>query len=197
MLEELCMSLQRTSITYALLACFVSFFATGIARSQTAPQPEPAPAAIPAPSTAPALQSREIPVSGKHRPRVALVLEGGGALGFAHIGVIDYLEQHHIPVDLVVGTSMGGLIGGLYASGRSPDEIRTLLHDIDWDVAIGGRTPFRDLSYRRKQDREDFPNRLDFGLKHGLSFPEGLNSGQEVGLILDRATLPDYALTSF
>ncbi|WP_260735867.1 patatin-like phospholipase family protein [Tunturiibacter lichenicola] len=191
------MSLQRTIITHAVLASFVSFFATGIARSQTASQPEPAPAAVPAPSTAPALQSREVPGSGKHRPRVALVLEGGGALGFAHIGVIDYLEQHHIPVDLVVGTSMGGLIGGLYASGRSPDELRALMQSIDWDIAIGGRTPFRDLSYRRKQDREDFPNRLDFGLKHGLSLPEGLNSGQEVGLILDNATLADYNLASF
>jgi predicted acylesterase/phospholipase RssA len=148
-------------------------------------------------SSKPRTGSAESRPTSTKRPRIALVLEGGGALGFAHIGVIDYLEQHDIPVDLVVGTSMGGLVGGLYASGRSPDEIRTLLHDIDWDVAIGGRTPFRDLSYRRKQDREDFPNRLDFGLKHGLSFPEGLNSGQEVGLILDRATLPDYALTSF
>ena len=60
------------------------------------------------------------------RPRVALVLEGGGALGFAHIGAIRFLEEHHIPVDLVVGTSMGGLIAGLYAIGESPDEIQEL-----------------------------------------------------------------------
>jgi NTE family protein len=191
------MSLQRTITTHALLVCLASLFATGIASSQTTPQPEPAPAPAPTSNTPPALQTREIPASGKHRPRVALVLEGGGALGFAHIGVIDYLEQHHIPVDLVVGTSIGGLIGGLYASGRSPAELRALMQSIDWDVAIGGRTPFRDLSYRRKQDRVDFPNRLDFGLKHGLSLPEGLNSGQEVGLILDSATLADYDLASF
>jgi NTE family protein len=133
----------------------------------------------------------------KHHPRIALVLEGGGALGFAHIGVIEYLEQHHIPIDLVVGTSMGGLVGGLYASGRSPDEIRELVKNINWDEAIGGKTPYRDLSYRRKQDRVDYPNRLEFGLKHGLSFPEGLNSGQQVGLILDRATLADYSVNNF
>src|SRR5882757_11020307 len=54
------------------------------------------------------------------RPKVALVFEGGGALGFAHIGVIEWVEQHHIPVDYVAGTSMGGLVGGLYASGMSP-----------------------------------------------------------------------------
>jgi NTE family protein len=135
--------------------------------------------------------------ASKHRPRIALVLEGGGALGFAHIGVIEYLEEHHIPIDLVVGTSMGGLVGGLYASGRSPGEIRDLVKGINWDEAIGGKTPFRDLSYRRKQDRVAYPNRLEFGLKHGLSFPEGLNSGQQVGLILDRATLANYSIKSF
>src|SRR5260370_21536445 len=58
------------------------------------------------------------------RPKVGLVFEGGGALGFAHIGVIEYLEAHHIPVDYVAGTSMGGLVGGLYAAGNSPDEIK-------------------------------------------------------------------------
>ena len=137
------------------------------------------------------------PEPRKNRPRVALVLEGGGALGYAHIGVIEYLEQHHIPVDLVVGTSMGGLVGGLYASGRSPDEIRRLVNSIDWDATIGGRTPFEDLSYRRKEDRVAYPNHLEFGLKHGISAPEGLSSGQQVGLILDRATLPEYSLSSF
>src|SRR5271169_3230236 len=61
------------------------------------------------------------------RPKVALVFEGGGALGFAHIGVIEWIEAHHIPVDYVAGTSMGGLVGGLYASGMSPQEIATFV----------------------------------------------------------------------
>lgn len=124
-----------------------------------------------------------------HRPRVALVLEGGGALGFAHIGAIEYLEQHHIPVDLVVGTSMGGLVGGLYAIGKSPAEIERLTETIDWDVVLSGKTPFQDLSFRRKEDRVAFPNRLQLGLKNGVSLPAGLNSGQQVGLVFDRATL--------
>jgi NTE family protein len=204
------MSLPRRTTHCTLFIALAALSLAAAAQAQSPPQtiPQaptsttapadtaPPPSASPAPTDAASgMQSRG--VAGKRRPRIALVLEGGGALGFAHIGVIDYLEQHHIPVDLVVGTSMGGLIGGLYASGRSPDEIRTLMHEIDWDVAIGGRTPFRDLSYRRKEDRQDYPNRLDFGLKHGLSFPEGLNSGQEVGLILDRAMLADYDLRSF
>src|SRR5260370_23204679 len=66
------------------------------------------------------------------RPKVALVFEGGGALGFAHIGVIEWIEAHHIPVDYVAGTSMGGLVGGLYASGMSPYKIANFVADINW-----------------------------------------------------------------
>ena len=123
------------------------------------------------------------------RPKIALVLEGGGALGFAHIGAIRYLENHHIPIDLVVGASMGGLVGGLYATGRSPDEIEKLTEEIDWNAVLSGRTPFQELSYRRKEDRADFPNRLEFGLKHKrFNAPAGLNSGLQAGLVFDRAT---------
>ena len=65
------------------------------------------------------------------RPTVAVVLEGGGALGFAHIGVLQWMEEHHIPVDYVSGTSMGGLVGGAYATGMRPLEVRELVKDID------------------------------------------------------------------
>src|SRR5436190_21675134 len=85
-------------------------------------------------------------------PKVGLVLEGGGALGLAHIGVIQWLEEHRIPVSYISGTSMGGLVGGIYATGRHAGEVREIVEGIDWDVVIGGETPFGDLSYRRKQD---------------------------------------------
>src|SRR5580765_4384822 len=84
--------------------------------------------------------------------KIGLVLEGGAALGLAHIGVIRWLEEHRIPISYVAGTSMGGLVGGLYATGRSAGEVREVVEGIDWDVVIGGETPFGDLSYRRKQD---------------------------------------------
>src|SRR5436305_14537640 len=77
--------------------------------------------------------------SAQNRPRVGLVLEGGGALGFAHIGVIRWLEEHHIPVDYVAGTSMGGLVGGLYASGQSPAQIAELTDSIDWGSVLAGQ----------------------------------------------------------
>ena len=131
------------------------------------------------------------------RPRIGLVLEGGGALGFAHIGVIKFLEENRIPVDLVAGTSMGGLVGALYATGRSPAEIEELTQQINWDAVLGGRTAFQDLSYRRKEDRIAFPNRFEFGLRKGIHLPAGLNSGHQAGLIFDRATLAYSEIKNF
>ena len=78
-----------------------------------------------------------------NHPKIGLVLEGGAALGLAHIGVISWLEEHHIPVSYVAGTSMGGLIGGMYATGKSPAEMRQLVDQIPWGEVLRGETPFR------------------------------------------------------
>jgi hypothetical protein len=121
----------------------------------------------------------------RQRPQIGLVLEGGAPLGLAHIGVIKWLEEHHIPVRHVAGTSMGGLIGGLYSTGNSPAAMQELMQGIDWNSVLKGQIPFEDLTYRRKQDDRDYPNSLEFGLRHGVQFPAGFNSGRQVGLILD------------
>src|SRR5277367_2381888 len=76
------------------------------------------------------------------RAKIGVALEGGGALGLAHIGVLKWFEENHIPIDYVAGTSMGGLVGGLYATGKSPAELRKLMHDINWDDVLRGRVPF-------------------------------------------------------
>jgi NTE family protein len=131
------------------------------------------------------------------RPKLGLVLEGGGALDLAHIGVITWMEEHGIPVSYLAGTSMGGLVGGIYATGRSPAEVRELVGEIDWDKVMSDVTPFRDLSFRRKQDAHEVPGSLEFGLHGGLQFSSGFNTGQEVDLILDRVALPYSELTSF
>jgi NTE family protein len=128
------------------------------------------------------------------RPRIALVLEGGSALGLAHIGVIDWLEQHHVPISYVAGTSMGGLVGGLYATGQSPDEMRQFVAGIDWPTVLRGEIAYEDLTYRRKEDRRDYPNAVELGVRHGVRLPEGLNSGHYVGLLFDRVALP-YSTT--
>jgi NTE family protein len=137
------------------------------------------------------------PPTASPHPRIGLVLEGGAALGLAHIGVIQWLEEHHIPVSYVAGTSMGGLVGGLYATGHSPEDMQELIEGIDWNQVLKGQTPFADLSYRRKEDERDYPNSLEFGIRKGLRFPEGFNGGHQVGLILDRIALPYAGATSF
>src|ERR1700760_3792147 len=77
----------------------------------------------------------------KPAPRIALVLEGGGALGLAHIGVIRWLEENHIPVHYVAGTSMGALVGGLYAAGNTPMQLNQIVNDIDWDQVLSDQIP--------------------------------------------------------
>jgi NTE family protein len=142
--------------------------------------------------------SQELPKHdvAKH-PKLGLVLEGGGALGLAHIGVITWMEEHRIPVSYVAGTSMGGLVGGMYATGLSPADVRQLINAIDWDQVLSGVTPFRDLSFRRKQDAREVPGQLEFGLRGGLQFPSGFNTGQEVNLVLDEVALPYSEIPSF
>ena len=159
-------------------------------------QQESAPAAPPAPTPGnPAAAGAKIPP--RSRPRIGVALEGGGAMGLAHIGVLKWFEEHHIPVDYVAGTSMGGLVGGFYATGMNPDEMQTLIEGLDWRKILGDRTPYEDLSYRRKEDQRAYPNSLLFGLRHGLSAPAGLIAGHQIGLLIDRVTLPYYGVSSF
>ena len=117
------------------------------------------------------------PAAPKKRLKIGVALEGGGALGLAHIGVLQWFEDHHIPIDYIAGTSMGGLVGGLYATGKSPAELKALVEKQDWDTIIDGQTSYQDLSFRHKEDQRALPNRVEFGLRKGISLPSGLNSG--------------------
>ena len=91
-----------------------------------------------------------------HRPRIGLALSGGGALGLAEIGVIQWLEENHIPVDRIAGTSMGSIVAAMYATGMSPAQIQDFALKVDWDEAFLPEPLYSELSYRRKQDRRDF-----------------------------------------
>lgn len=97
----------------------------------------------------------------KTRPTVALVLSGGGAKGAATVGVLKYLEEYDIPVDMVVGTSIGGLLGSLYALGYDADYLDDLIHNIDWDMALSDKVDKQYVSYARRRYKE----------KYMLSFP--------------------------
>ena len=130
------------------------------------------------------------------RPIVGVALGGGSARGIAHIGVIQWFEEHHIPIDVVAGTSMGGLVGGAFATGMSAEELRRLITSTDWDVMFGSTSfPFKNV--RRKEDARSYPSRLEFGLKGGIVAPTALNDGQQVDLLLARIAAPYYALERF
>ena len=131
------------------------------------------------------------------RPRIGLALGGGSARGLAHIGLLQWFEEHRIPIDLLAGTSMGGLVGGSYATGLSPDEIRSVLETADWTLIFQGEAPFADKNFRRKQDDRAFPSKLHFGLKGGLRLPSGLNEGQQVDLLLDAITVNYSEIANF
>jgi NTE family protein len=92
---------------------------------------------------------------------------------------------------------MGGLVGGFYATGMNPDEMKTLIEGLDWRKILSDRTPYEDLSFRRKEDQQAYPNSLIFGLRGGLSLPAGLNAGHQIGLLIDRVTLPYGNVPSF
>jgi len=131
------------------------------------------------------------------RPKLGLALGGGAARGIAHIGLLQWLEEHRIPVDFIAGTSMGGLVGGAYAAGMTPEEIRELMRDADWDIIFLADSPFKYKTFRRKEDARQFPALIELGLKNGLKLPSGLNAGQGVQSMLDRIAAPYPRLDSF
>jgi len=135
--------------------------------------------------------------SPRPRLKIGVAMEGGGALGLAHIGVLQWFEEQHVPVDFIAGTSMGGLVGGFYATGVSPADMKILIERLDWDEILSDRTPYEDLSFLRKQDQRAYPNSLVVGLRRGLFLPAGLNAGHQIGLLIDRETLPYFGLPSF
>lgn len=134
-------------------------------------------------SAAQPLQAAE--ANATSRPRVCLVLSGGGARGGAHVGVLKVLEELRIPLDCIVGTSAGAAIGGLYASGQSPDEIALFLTQLDWDKALRDHPTRTNLSFRRKQDDARYLLRLEIGYDKGrLYFPKGFIAGRNLDFLL-------------
>ncbi len=132
------------------------------------------------------------------RPRICVVLSGGGARGMAHIGVLEVLEDLKIPIDCIAGTSMGAVVGGLYASGMSAHDIDKTMRSVDWQEAFRDAPPRRDLAFRRKQDDRNFLVRLPLGLKHGqILLPKGFIQGQKLQETLRQLTLPFSNSTDF
>src|ERR1700682_1080201 len=144
------------------------------------------------------LDATESPRQPSLRPRICVVLSGGGARGIAHIGVLKVLEDLKIPIDCIAGTSMGAVVGGLYASGMNAREIESTMRSVDWQEAFRDTPPRRDLAFRRKQDDRNFLVRLPLGLKHGqILLPKGFIQGQKLQETLRQLTLPFDNRTDF
>jgi NTE family protein len=135
--------------------------------------------------------------AAKTRLKIGVALEGGGALGIAHLGVLKWFEEHHIPVDYVAGTSMGGLVGGLYATGKNADELKQIVDHANWPQLLGGDISYQDLAFRRKEDAREVPNSIKIGLKNGPRLPPGLSTGEHISLLIDRETLNYSMIPSF
>ena len=137
---------------------------------------------------APPASAKPVARSGA-RPLVGVAFGGGSARGLAHVGVIRWFEEHRIPIDLAAGTSMGALVGGVFATGLSADELDRLLAAIDWDTLFGSSN-FEFKNIRRKADARFYPSHVEFGLKRGIVPPPSLNSGEQVDRFLARITAP-------
>ncbi len=131
------------------------------------------------------------------RPKIALVLGGGGARGAAHVGVLKVLEEQHIPIDYIAGTSMGAIVGGAYASGLSPQEIEDTLNSVNWGSLFDDKAPREELSFRRKRDERRFTG-LELGVQNGkIVLPPGAMAGRKLEFLLQSVFLDVSGINNF
>ncbi|MYN04156.1 patatin domain-containing protein [Pseudoduganella sp. DS3] len=130
-------------------------------------------------------------VPGSARPKVALVLSGGGARGFAHVGVLRALQEMRIPIDLVVGTSMGSVIGGAWAAGASLKDLEKMAATTDWDSVVADRPARDELHFRRRDEDILLPSRIEFGITlKGVQGPPGAAGNAALEMALQRLLPP-------
>ncbi len=139
-----------------------------------------------------------VPAGAQDPPRekVGVAFGGGSARGIAHVGVIKWFEEHRIPIDLVAGTSMGGLIGGSFSTGMDAAELERFLLNLNWDLLFDSNN-YAGKNIRRKTDARAYPSGLEFGLKGGFSPPSALNNGEQVDLLVGEIASPYYKIRTF
>lgn len=134
--------------------------------------------------------------NNSQRPTVGLVLSGGGAKGLAHIGVIKVLEEAGIPIDYIGGTSMGSIIGGLYAIGYSSDELEKLCVTMNWDSLLSDQIDRHNLSFEEKDDNARYF--VSFPIKEKkIGLPSGAIAGQNIYGVFNRLASPVYRESDF
>ena len=172
-----CRPLYRRSLPLQLLLVLACGFMGSV-------QGQPAPLIPPAPVLTPAADAP--------RPRVGLVLGGGGARGAAHIGVLEVLQQLNVPVDCVAGTSMGALVAGAWASGLTPQEMREQLAAADWADMFQDNPAFVELNFRNKRlSQRYFPGSETGITERGAVSPPGVVSGQKIKLFINQLVRAD------
>lgn len=133
---------------------------------------------------------------GEQRPKIGLVLGGGGALGLSHIGVLKVLEEQRVPIDYIGGTSMGSIIAGLYACGMGPEDMHAFLAAQDWNEVMSDATPRRELFFRRKL--EDQRYLFEMGMNWGgPKMGTGMAAGQKFNNLMQFITLRSASITNF
>ena len=132
----------------------------------------------------------------QQRPKVGLVLSGGGAKGIAHIGVLQAIDSAGLKVDYVTGTSMGSIIGAMYATGYSGNEIKKITKKLNWDELLSGKPIYKNVSIDEKDEFGQYS--AEIGLKKGkMQFATGLIDSQELWLTLNEMFLPVYNIKDF
>jgi len=131
-------------------------------------------------------------------PRIGLALSGGGARGLAHVGVLKVLEEMRIPISCVTGTSMGAIVGGTFAAGRTPAQMEKLVLDADWNEIFRDKPPRKEIALRRKVDDYKTLFAPEFGVKDGgLALPKGVIAGVSIESFFRTLSTPAFAITDF
>ena len=132
----------------------------------------------------------------EERPKIGLVLSGGAAKGFAHIGVIKYLEELGIEADFVTGSSMGSIIGGLYAMGYNSDQMYKIAASQDWELLLSGNIELKDVAPLEKPFHQKFPFYVAYE-DGGVTLPRGVINSQKLDLLLSAVFSPAYQVSNF
>lgn len=136
-------------------------------------------------------------VASAARPKVGVVLSGGGAKGMAHIGALKVIERAGIPIDYVVGTSMGSIIGGLYAIGYTPEQLDTLVRRQDWSMLLSDRTPRSDQTLTEREEDTRYILTRSIGRRRADGLLQGIVSGRNLDKMFKKLTVGYHRAISF
>src|SRR5688572_8615092 len=128
-----------------------------------------------------------------NRPKIGVTLSGGGAKGLAHIGILKAIDSAGLKIDFITGTSMGAIIGSLYASGYSGYQIEKIARKIDWDILLSNQLSLRSLSMEEKDEYGKYTVELPY-INHKLRLPGGFLEGQELSFKFNELFYPVYKI---